>query len=79
MNAHVWVVQASCGDYYCEWDHLLGVYASEERAEVALLMAQAAEHVYGSHGEPRRRFPTWSEVRINMREIDLLPEVFRVR
>lgn len=75
----VWVVQASCGDYYCEWDHLLGVYASEEQAEMARGVAVVAEYVYRSHAEPRRRFSAWDHVRINKFELDRLPEALSIK
>lgn len=33
MTGTVWIVQYDCGDYYCENEHLAGVYSSRERAE----------------------------------------------
>lgn len=31
----VWVAQGDCGDYYCEGEHLLGVFTGEEAAKLS--------------------------------------------
>lgn len=31
----VWVLQYDCGDFYCDGDHVLGVFSSLEKAEDA--------------------------------------------
>lgn len=72
MTTEVWLIEGNCGDYYCEGNHVVGIYASENDATEAKLIVDQATYSIASHDEPRRMFPCWHEteiVRVTMGEI----------
>jgi hypothetical protein len=46
----VWVVQCGCGDYYCDAEHIVGIYSDEQRART--IVSQLEEMPLGGLAEP---------------------------
>lgn len=64
-GTYVFAVMASCGDYYCEHEHLVGIYTSEA---AALAIASEPKKLRSCHGD-FSRFDDMEVVRIAMNEV----------
>lgn len=74
----VWIVEANCGDYYCDGDHTVAVYTTRELAEHGAAAAENMTESYNSHPEPRRLFKKWSEIEIVEYTLDETPPVHKM-
>lgn len=79
LEGPIWVVEGNCGDYYCEGNHVIGIYTTARKAEEAAGVARTAVHSYSSHPEPRRSFSTWSEVSVSRVTLDQSPSLSELR
>lgn len=75
----VWIVQGNCGDYYCDGNHVIGVYESEKEANEAAMIAERSTHSYASHAEPRSPFRTWTETDVNKITVGEVPPLHELR
>lgn len=79
--ASVYVVSATCGDYYCGCGigHLVGIALTRERAEEIKAAGESARHRYLSHGEDGELFTTFHDVFVSEMPLDVLPEPIEAR
>lgn len=77
--SEVFVVEGSCGDYYCEGSHVVGIYTTDEEAQRARTAALAATHSYARHDEPRPTFRTWQDAEVVKVTVGVQPTPFEMR
>lgn len=70
----VHIVVAECGDYYCNAEHLVGIYTTPELADAAKAVAEASVTVHLNHDPDTRSTPlTWESVEVQTITLDEMP------
>lgn len=69
---NLWLIVASCGDYYCEDDHVIAVATIRESAEALAREAENQFSVYLRRGGKVDRYARWNDIRIEQTDADVI-------